>query len=95
MPHNNSQILLPHQYHVMIVYDEYSPMDFLIALLQHFFNKTGDESIAIIRELRSIGKSIIITCTREIAETKILAVQTAALKNGIAICIDMEVADEN
>ena len=68
----------PGMFNVVLHNDDFTSMDFVIALLVQIFKKSTDEAIAITEHVHNNGKGIAGQYTREIAETrKTQAVQAA------------------
>ncbi len=61
----------PDLYKVVLLNDDYTPMDFVISVLEHFFNKGGEEATRIMLEVHRKGVGIAGVFTYEIAETKV------------------------
>jgi ATP-dependent Clp protease adaptor protein ClpS len=60
----------PPLYAVLLVNDDYTPMDFVIHILQKFFDKSADEASRIMLQVHEKGHGVCGIFTREIAETK-------------------------
>jgi ATP-dependent Clp protease adaptor protein ClpS len=60
----------PPLYVVLLVNDDYTPMDFVVHVLEKFFNKNEDEAKHIMLEVHEKGEGICGIFTREVAETK-------------------------
>ena len=60
----------PKMYRVIMLNDDYTPMDFVAAILQTVFHHSPAVSETIAREVHEKGKAIAGTFTHEIAETK-------------------------
>lgn len=61
----------PSRYVVVLLNDDYTPMDFVVNVLKIFFNKTTDQAIQIMLEVHYNGKGICGTYTKDIATTKV------------------------
>ncbi len=72
----------PPRYKVLIHNDDYTTMEFVILVLKKFFNKTQDESMAIMLKVHHDGVGICGIYTYEIAETKCQKVVAYARQNG-------------
>ncbi len=60
----------PPNYAVLLVNDDYTPMDFVVEVLQKFFQKTEDEANQIMLQVHQKGEGVCGIFTREVAETK-------------------------
>ncbi len=68
----------PPQYKVLLLNDDYTPMEFVVYVLEHFFSKSPLEAEHIMSEAHEKGVSIAGVYTFEIAETKVYQVMQAA-----------------
>ncbi|MGB0894948.1 MAG: ATP-dependent Clp protease adapter ClpS [Parashewanella sp.] len=69
-----SELAPPSMYQVVLNNDDYTPMDFVIEVLQVFFNKGVQEATDIMLTIHHQGKGICGTYPFDIAETKVLQV---------------------
>ena len=78
----------PSLYKVVMLNDDYTPMDFVVYLLKTFFKKNHNEASNIMLEVHNKGSGICGVFTYEIAETKILKVINTSRNNGFPLfCI--------
>ena len=78
----------PSLYKVIMLNDDFTPMDFVVYLLKTFFQKNNDEASKIMLEIHNKGSGICGVFTYEIAETKILKVINTSRNNGFPLfCI--------
>jgi ATP-dependent Clp protease adaptor protein ClpS len=68
----------PNMYRVLLLNDDYTPMDFVIHVLQKFFAKTPDEATEIMLHVHRRGVGVCGIFTYEIAETKVMQVMEYA-----------------
>lgn len=68
----------PHLYKVLLLNDDYTPMDFVIHVLEKFFNKTRQEATDIMLHVHRRGIGVCGIFTYEIAETKVMQVMDYA-----------------
>jgi ATP-dependent Clp protease adaptor protein ClpS len=68
------RVARPSLYKVILLNDDFTPMDFVILILKKFFAKTDGESQRIMLEVHSSGAAIAGIYTFEMAETKIYLV---------------------
>ena len=71
----------PAKYHVFLLNDDYTPMDFVVDILCNFFNKNEEQATDIMLTIHHKGKGLCGTYTAEIAETKVEHVVQYALEN--------------
>lgn len=78
----------PAFFHVVLLNDDYTPMDFVIRVLMELFHKNYDNAYAIMMEIHELQRGIAGTYSREIAEEKRESVLMAAEANGFPLnCI--------
>ncbi len=70
----------PKKYNVIFHNDDYTPMEFVIAILSDVFNKDEAEAIRITLEVHEKGKAIVDQYSKEIAKTKKMLVDQIADK---------------
>lgn len=61
----------PLLYKVILLNDDYTPMDFVVDVLQRFFNKTEDEAQLIMLKVHIEGQGICGLYPKDIAATKV------------------------
>jgi len=76
-----TQTKRPNMYRVLLLNDDYTPMEFVIAILQAFFNKNPEEATQIMLHVHNNGVGECGVYTYEIAETKVAQVMDHARKN--------------
>ncbi len=64
----------PSMYQVVILNDDYTPMDFVILVLESFFSLGRDAATRIMLEVHTQGKAGVGRYTRDVAETKVIQV---------------------
>ncbi|MCJ8295542.1 MAG: ATP-dependent Clp protease adapter ClpS [Colwellia sp.] len=75
------QLEEPAKYHVFLLNDDYTPMDFVVDVLCNFFNKSEEEATDIMLNIHYKGKGLCGIYTAEIAETKVEHVVQYAFEN--------------
>lgn len=70
----------PSLYKVLILNDDFTPMEFVVHILQKFFNKSLEEATQIMLHVHQNGVGICGVYTFEIAETKVTQVIDLARK---------------
>jgi ATP-dependent Clp protease adaptor protein ClpS len=71
----------PPRYAVVLLNDDFTPMDFVVSVLTHLFNKTQDEAEVIMTEVHEKGKGFAGAYPKDIALTKIDQVHNIAQHN--------------
>jgi len=71
----------PPMYKVMLLNDDYTPMEFVVHVLERFFNKNRDEATRIMLHVHHHGVGECGVFTYEVAETKVTQVMDFARRN--------------
>ncbi len=71
----------PSLYRVVMLNDDYTPMDFVVHILQTYFHKTIAEATDIMLHIHNKGSAICGIYTFEVAETKAEQVRQAVARN--------------
>jgi ATP-dependent Clp protease adaptor protein ClpS len=87
-----SRTKTPAFYRVMLINDDFTPMDFVIHVLQKFFSKDVTEATKIMLEVHNKGAGNCGVFTYEIAETKVYQVNQYARQNRHPLKCTMEQA---
>ena len=72
----------PQLYQVVMLNDDYTPMEFVVVVLQEFFNKDREAATQIMLKIHLDGKGVCGVYTRDLAHTKVEQVLEAARHNG-------------
>lgn len=64
----------PSMYKVLMLNDDYTPMEFVVHVLEQFFSKNRDEATQIMLHVHQRGVGICGVFTYEVAETKVTQV---------------------
>jgi ATP-dependent Clp protease adaptor protein ClpS len=68
----------PHLYKVLLLNDDYTPMEFVIHILEKFFNKGREDATRVMLHVHQKGAGICGVYTFEVAETKVAQVMDFA-----------------
>lgn len=68
----------PSMWRVILMNDDYTPMEFVVSILMGIFNKTSEEATQIMLNVHQTGIGTCGVYTFEIAETKVTQVMDAA-----------------
>ena len=71
----------PRMYTVILLNDDYTPMDFVITVLRRFFNKNEEEANKIMLDVHEKGSGVAGVFTLEVAEMKVMQVNQFAQGN--------------
>ena len=85
----------PPLYRVILHNDDYTPMEFVVYVLQVFFGFDGDIAHQIMLAVHTHGKGVCGIFTKEVAETKSAQVNNFAKENGHPLLSDIEEVDED
>ena len=80
----------PSLYKVVMLNDDYTPMEFVVMVLQKFFRKSKEEATQIMLHVHQRGVGICGVYTLEVAETKARQVMDLARKNQHPLQIQIE-----
>ena len=73
---------LPPLYRVLLLNDDYTPMDFVIWVLESIFYKSHEEATKLMWDVHTKGSGLCGVYPHDIARTKVFQVSSAAKKNG-------------
>ena len=68
----------PSMYRVLLLNDDYTPMEFVVLVLEHFFNKSREEATRIMLHVHQHGVGVCGVFPLEVAETKVAEVMDLA-----------------
>ena len=71
----------PNMYRVLLLNDDYTPMEFVVIVLRKYFSKTNEAATEIMLHVHQHGVGECGVFTYEIAETKVTQVMDYARKN--------------
>jgi ATP-dependent Clp protease adaptor protein ClpS len=80
----------PSMYNVILLNDDYTPMEFVVMVLEKIFNKKQEEATQIMLHVHKNGIGICGTFTYEVAESKCKVVIDMAKKNEHPLQCTME-----
>ena len=87
------QVKRPPRYHVVLLNDDYTPMEFVVDVLQRIFGLDRIRATRVMLEVHTNGKGICGSFTYEIAETKVAQVTAYARQHQHPLMCTMEEAD--
>jgi len=80
----------PPLFRVLLLNDDYTPMDFVIVVLQKFFAMTTEQATIVMLQVHRQGKGVCGIYPRDVAATKVAAVNVFARQNQHPLACVME-----
>lgn len=84
------KLQLPKLYKVILLNDDYTPMDFVVYVLEYFFAMAPEAAQITMLEVHNKGQGICGIFNRQIAETKVACVNSFAKENQHPLICTME-----
>ncbi len=88
------KIKKPPLYRVIIFNDDYTPMEFVVFVLQNIFGIDRDKATQIMLAIHTQGRGVCGIFTKEVAETKSAQVNNLARENEHPLVSEIEPVDE-
>jgi ATP-dependent Clp protease adaptor protein ClpS len=82
----------PHLYQVLLLNDDYTPMEFVVMVLQEFFRHDLDTATLIMLKIHHEGRGVCGVFSKDVAATKVELVSAAAQRAGHPLQCVMEAA---
>ncbi|TAL62872.1 MAG: ATP-dependent Clp protease adapter ClpS [Legionella sp.] len=86
----STEIKVPRKYKVLLLNDDYTPMEFVVEVLKKFFHLDEEIAIQVMLQVHIQGKGICGVYTRDIAETKVALVNEYSRTNQHPLLSSME-----
>ncbi len=83
----------PPLYRVILLNDDYTPMEFVVSVLRKFFGMNVETATRVMLKVHTEGKGVCGVFSREIAETKAVQVNDFAREAEHPLLCDIEVDD--
>ena len=80
----------PSLYRVLLLNDDYTPMEFVVYVLERFFNKSREDATTIMLHVHQNGVGVCGVFTYEVAETKVAQVLDLARRSEHPLQCTME-----
>ena len=89
---NEAEPLLqePKKYKVLLLNDDYTPMEFVVEVLKRFFHHSEEFATQVMLQIHLEGRAVCGCYTRDIAETKVVMVNDYARANQHPLLCSME-----
>ena len=80
----------PSMYSVLLFNDDYTPMEFVVEVLERFFNKNREQATQIMLQVHTKGSAVCGIYPLDIAETKVSQVLDLAKEQGHPLQCNMQ-----
>lgn len=80
----------PRKYRVILMNDDYTPMEFVVDVLKRFFYLNEALAVQVMLQVHMQGRGVCGVFTRDIAETKVSQVNDYARSNQYPLLCNME-----
>lgn len=80
----------PKKYRVILLNDDYTPMEFVVDVLKRFFYLSEDVAVQIMIQIHMMGQGVCGVFTHDIAETKVVQVNDYSRANQHPLLCSME-----
>lgn len=80
----------PPLYQVILLNDDYTPMEFVVEVLESFFSMNREQATRVMLHVHTKGKGVCGVFTRDIAESKVHQVNQFSRDNQHPLLCDME-----
>jgi ATP-dependent Clp protease adaptor protein ClpS len=82
----------PRMYQVILLNDDYTPMEFVVMVLQEYFNRDLESATQIMLRIHHDGRGVCGMFSKDVAATKVELVLAAARRGGHPLQCIMEAA---
>ena len=82
----------PSLYQVVLLNDDYTPMEFVVMVLQHYFQRDLETATQIMLKIHHEGRGVCGVFPKDVAATKVELVSAAARRDGHPLQCIMEAA---
>jgi len=82
----------PPLYKVMLLNDDYTPMEFVVEVLEQFFNMNREKATQVMLHVHTRGMGVCGVFTKDVAETKVVQVNDFSRSNQHPLLCTMEEA---
>src|SRR5690554_905522 len=94
LAHAKLALKQPSLYQVLLLNDDYTPMEFVVEVLELFFYMNREKATQIMLTVHTQGKAVCGVYPRDIAETKMLQVNDFSQQNQHPLLCQIVAADE-
>jgi ATP-dependent Clp protease adaptor protein ClpS len=86
----DTQVKKPKRYWVIMHNDDYTSQEFVVHVLERFFNKPGSEAQRLMVQVHTQGNAAVGLYSKDLAETKISQVMAYARENGMPLKLSVQ-----
>ena len=84
----------PRMFQVVLLNDDYTPMEFVVELIEQFFYKSRENATRIMLKIHTEGKGVCGIYTEDVAETKAAVVNKYSMDNQHPLLCEIEPCDD-
>lgn len=84
----------PRMFQVILLNDDYTPMEFVVELIEQFFYKSRDNATRIMLSIHTEGKGVCGIYTEDVAETKAAVVNQYSMDHQHPLLCEIEPCDD-
>lgn len=85
----------PPLYKVVLLNDDYTPMEFVVEILETFFHMTREKATQVMLTVHTQGKGVCGIYTRDVAETKAAQVNQYSRENQHPLLAEIEASEDS
>lgn len=86
------QLQRPPLYRVILLNDDFTPMDFVVEVLMEFFNMSEEKATQVMLQVHTQGVGVCGTYSKDVAETKVCMVNEYSREHHHPLMCSMEIA---
>lgn len=86
---DDAKVKRPPMYHIVLLNDDFTPMDFVVELLMQVFGHPESKAADLMMEVHEKGEAIVATYSFDVAESRAAHVNTIAQNNGFPMRAEM------
>lgn len=83
----------PSMYQVLMMNDDFTPMEFVVEVLEHFFAMNEEKATQVMLTVHGAGKAVCGVFSKDVAETKAALVNQYARDNGHPLLCEIQAVD--
>lgn len=85
----------PPMYKVVLLNDDYTPMEFVVEILETFFHMTREKATQVMLTVHTQGKGVCGIYTKDVAETKAAQVNQYSRENQHPLLAEIEASEDS